>query len=244
MKNWNYENEQWRKLPPHLKHLPLFTRTFDTTSIIFRVLWALILKILFRTYIILKVKGDMKKLLKENPKLLIISNHASHTDAVSIAAAIPMKYWIHLYIAAAKDYWFRNPLFTFFSVHCLGAVPIDRKDKKREAIQLCIDLLQKLDRIWLILFPEGGRSPDGYIKEFKKGVSVFSQKTNTPILFLYLEGNDKIMPKGSLPRPGTLTVHIGPIQQPCSIEEINRNYKNWVTTINPHSYKEHDNSNS
>ena len=187
MKNWNYENEQWQKLPAHLKHLPLFTRAFDFTSFFFRVLWALFLKTVFNFYIFLRVKGDLKEIYKKHPKLILISNHASHIDAISIAAAVPMRYWLDLYIAAAKDYWFRNPLFVFFSAHCLGAVPIDRKDKKQEAVFLCIDLLTKLKRIWLILFPEGGRSSDGYVQEFKKGVSLFSMKTKTPILFLYIE---------------------------------------------------------
>ncbi len=237
MNHWNYENEQWKKLPSHLKHLPLFTRAFDFTSFIFRVLWAFFLKTVFKLYIFLKVKGSIKDVYKEHPKLIVISNHASHIDAISIAAAVPMRYWLNLYIAAAKDYWFRNPLFVFFSSHCLGAVPIDRKDKKQEAIYLCIELLTKLKRIWLILFPEGGRSSDGYVQEFKKGVSLFSLKTGTPILFLYIEGNNKIMPKGSFPRPGRLTIHVGPVQEPADIETINKNYRKWTLKINPHAYK-------
>ena len=112
---WNYDNEQWTQLPAHLKHLPLFTRHLDLTSWFFRLLWALFLKFAFHFYIRLKVKGDLRKVLNENPRLLVISNHASHLDAVSIAAAVPFYYWTHLYISAAKDYWFANPVFTFFS---------------------------------------------------------------------------------------------------------------------------------
>jgi 1-acyl-sn-glycerol-3-phosphate acyltransferase len=237
MKSWDYENDQWTNLPGYLKHLPLFTRQFDLTSWFFRVLWAVILKALFKFYIRMEVKGNFKQIYKENPRLLIISNHASHIDAVSIAAAIPFKYWLDLYIAAAKDYWFTNPLFTFFSKHCLGAIPIDRKDKKGEAIKLCNSLLNGLDRIWLILFPEGSRSKDGFIHPFKKGVSIFALRTQTPILFLYLEGNQHLMPKGSLPRPGKLIIHIGPIQPPAEIDEIDNNYRKWVETINPEAYK-------
>ena len=175
---WNYENEQWLQLPGHLKHLPLFTRHFDLTSWFFRVLWAFFLKLTFTFYIRLKVKGNFKQLYKDHPRLLIISNHASHVDAVSIAAGIPFKYWLDLYISAAKDYWFSNSFFTFFSSHCLGAIPIDRKDKKGEAVKLCTSLLSKLDRIWMILFPEGTRSKDGLIHDFKRGVSLFAETTN------------------------------------------------------------------
>lgn len=237
MKDWNYENEQWTKLPGHLKHLPLFTRDFDLTSWFFRLIWGLFLKLAFRFYIILRVKGDYKKLYKEQKRLIVISNHASHLDAVSIAASIPFKYWTHLYITAAKDYWFSNPVFTFFSKHCLGAIPIDRKDKKGEAIKLCTSLLSNLERIWLIMFPEGTRSPDGYVKEFKRGLSLFSQKTNTPILFLYIEGNAELFPKGYfLPRPGILTIHVGPVVQPDEIDVINQKYKEFALSINPKAY--------
>lgn len=237
MKNWNYENEQWTQLPSHLKHLPLFTRHFDLTSWFFRLLWALFLNIVFKFYIRLKVHGDFKQIYKTNPRLIVISNHASHLDAVAITAAIPFRFWLDLYISAAKDYWFSNEVFTFFSKHCLGAIPIDRKDRKGEAVKLCTNLLSNLDRIWMILFPEGTRSKDGYVKDFKKGVSLFARKTDTPILFLYLDGNAKLFPKGAwIPKPGRLDVYIGPVQPPAAIDEINKNYKEWALKINPMAY--------
>ena len=238
MKDWNYENEQWTQLPGHLKHLPLFTRHIDYMSWFFRLLWGGVLKfIVFKFYVYLKVKGSFHELYKKYPRLIIISNHASHADAVSITAAIPFRYWLDLYISAAKDYWFSNPVFTFFSKHCLGAIPIDRKDKKGEAVKLCTNLLSSLERIWLILFPEGTRSPDGYVREFKRGVMLFSSRTNTPVLFLYIEGNSDIFPKGAMiPKPGFITVHVGPVLMPEDIEQINERYKEWALTINPNAY--------
>jgi len=235
MKNWNYENDQWKNLPDYLKHLPLFTRHFDLTSKLIGLLWGTVLKfIAYKFYVRLKVVGDFHKIYQEHPKLLLISNHSSHLDATSISAAVPMRYWKDLYISAAKDYWFRNPIFTFFSKHCLGAIPIDRKDKKSEAVELCLTLLKDLDRIWLILFPEGTRSPDGYLQNFKKGVSLFSQKTQTPVFFIYIKGNAKLWPKEyKIPRPGVLTLYTGPVVPPGPIEEIREAYKKWVMTIDP-----------
>jgi 1-acyl-sn-glycerol-3-phosphate acyltransferase len=243
MKHWDYENEQWTKLPSYLKHLPLFTRQIDWTSLMIRNIWAFFLKfIFFRFYIRLKVKGNYSEVFKAHPKLIIISNHASHLDAISIAASIPLRYWIDLYISAAKDYFFTNPLFTFFSQHCLGAIPIDRKDKRGEAITLITNLLTSLDRIWLILFPEGTRSKDGKIHDFKRGVGLFSERTNTPLLYLYLEGNSELWPKGAVfAKPGKLTVHIGPVKQPAPIEEIYSDYRTWVTGINPHAFDQTEN---
>ena len=239
MKEWNYENDQWIKLPGELKHLPIFTRQVELVSIVFRFITWCFLKVAFTFYIRLKITGDFKRLYKKHPKMLIISNHGSHLDACSISAAIPLKYWIHLYITAAKDYWFINPFFTFFSQHCLGAIPVERFERKRESVVLCITLLTKLKRIWMIVFPEGGRSKDGYIKDFKKGVSFFSLETNTPILFLYLGGASKLWGKGQwIPKAGNLTLHVGPVQQPAPIEEINENYRKWALTINPKAYKD------
>lgn len=240
MREWNYENEQWTKLPVHLRHLPLFTRHLDWTSIFIRWVWAQFLKqIFFRFYIRLKVKGDFGKVYRENPRLLVISNHASHLDAISIAAAIPFRYWLSLYFAAAKDYFFSNYWMTFFSQHCIGAIPIDRKDRKGEAVRLCIDLLTKLNSIWLVIFPEGTRTPDGKIHKFKKGVSMFSERTNTPILFLYLDGAYELWPKGAgFARPGNLTVHVGPVQQPAPIDVVYANFHAWVESIRPGQFDE------
>ncbi|HEY8272206.1 MAG TPA: 1-acyl-sn-glycerol-3-phosphate acyltransferase, partial [Pseudobdellovibrionaceae bacterium] len=58
MKVWNYDNEQWTKLPTYLKHLPLFTRHIDLFSTVMRYVWSIFLKdVVFRFYIRLKVTG-------------------------------------------------------------------------------------------------------------------------------------------------------------------------------------------
>lgn len=242
MKDWDYDNEQWTQLPSYLKHLPIFTRQYDLVSLFFRGLWAFVLKNFFYTfYIRLTVKGDFHEIHRNYPRLLVICNHASHIDAVSIAAAVPLRYWLDLYIAAAKDYFFANPLFAFFSKHCLGAIPLDRKDKKSEAVELCLTLLNNLERIWLLIFPEGTRSKDGYIQEFKRGVSLFSEKTTTPLLFLYLEGATELWPKGRLfAKPGKLTLHVGPVHPPAPIELIYEHYRDWVLRINPNAFKSNE----
>lgn len=233
--SWDYENEQWANLPPHLRHLPLFTRHLDMTSQCVRALWAVFLKFLaYKFYVRLKVHGEFKTLFKTYPRLLIISNHASHLDATSIAAAVPFRYWRHLYITAAKDYFFSNPIFTFFSKHCLGAIPIDRKDKKGEAVKLCLNLLSTQDRIWMILFPEGTRSKDGKMSAFRRGISLFAESTSTPILFLYVDGNSKLWPKGKLlPSPGKLDIHIGPVVPPGPKEVLFEKYMEWAKTVKP-----------
>lgn len=239
-KKWKYNNAQWTQLPKHMDHLPLIEKEIDLGSRFLRASWAMFLKgFFFFFYQRLKVIGDIHKVVDEHPKLLVISNHTSHLDAVSIAAATPFKQWYSLYSAAAKDYFFSNRVKSFFSKHFIGAIPIDRGGKKGEAIKLCLDMLTGLDRIWLIIFPEGTRSKDGKISPFKRGVSLFAQKSETSILFLYLEGAYDLFPKGALlPRPGVLKIHVGPVHPPAPIHEINLAYKAWVETINPDAFSD------
>ena len=234
-KNQNDKSET----PEHLKYLPLLNRNSYFISWIFRSLWGFLLKqLVCRFYVKMKIFGDLHKIHKEHPRLLIVSNHSSHSDTACIAAAIPFKFWPNLYVGAAKDYWFSNAPLTFFSKHFLGAIPINRKDKTGESIKFCISLFSNLKNIWMVLYPEGTRSQDGYIQSFKKGVSLISEEAQVPILFLYLEGTDKIMPKGRWPLPGTINVHIGPVQQPDKIKVIDKNYREWVMSINPKAYKD------
>jgi 1-acyl-sn-glycerol-3-phosphate acyltransferase len=238
MKSWSYENEQWTQLPIYLRHLPLITRHFDIFSMVIRSLWSNFLKyVFFKFYIFLKVKGDFDSIYKKYPRLLVISNHSSHLDAIAIAAAIPFRYWLNLYFAAAKDYFFSNFWMSYFSKHCIGAIPVDRQSRNGEAVKICLTLLEKLNRAWLVMFPEGTRTKDGKIHKFKRGISMFANKTNTPILFLYIENGSRLWPRGRpFARPGFLTVHVGPVQEPAPVDVIYNNYQKWVNTIEPNMF--------
>ena len=200
--------------------------------LLIRAIWALILRFAFKFFIRLKVKGSFKQFYKKYPKLIIISNHTSHLDGPAILAAIPFAYWMDLYILAAKDYWFSSWYLRLFSKYFLGAIPVERKRRSSESAQQCINLLQNLKKIWMVIFPEGTRSKDGSLQPFKKGVSLFSQKTNTPVLFLYLRGNRRLWPKEkNWPAPGKIHLYVGPIQEPCDIDTLFSNYKEWIDTI-------------
>lgn len=239
MKSWKYENQQWAHLPIHLRHLPLVTRHFDFLSVIIRFIWYLFLKYIFlKFYIRLKVIGEFKTLYNTHPKLLILSNHSSHLDALCITASIPFRYWLDLYIAAAKDYFFPNFWMSFFSKHCIGAIPIDRAEKKGEAVRICMTLLSKLERIWLVIFPEGTRSKNGKVQMFKRGVSIFSKHTRTPMLFLYIDGAYDLWPKNYFfGKPGALKVYVGPVHPPAETEEIFIHYKQWVETFKTDAFE-------
>ena len=233
-RKWLHKNDQ-KPLPDHTHHLPLITRHFDLFSLFIRLMWSLILKkLFFKFYLKIIIKGgDFNSLISKYPKLLVISNHSSHLDAISISSSIPLSHWQHLYITAAKDYFFSNIFIRFFAQHCLRAVPIERSYGIRESLTLCANLIEKLNQIWLVIFPEGTRSQDGTLKPFKKGVTILAEKTKIPILFLFLEGTFDLWPKGKIfpPPGGKITLHIGPVHSSISSKDLYEKYKEWMETL-------------
>ena len=236
MKKWVYTNKQWTQLSRHTRHLPLFTFHSNWTHTLPGLFMLQVMLLIFRLYVRTKVVGDTRQLGKKYPRLLIISNHSSHADTPCIISVLPFNCWSRYYVCAAQDYWFSNPFFAFFAKHSFRAIPINRKAKGHKSIQICSSLLSTLDKIWVILYPEGTRSEDHHMRPFKKGVGFMSTQTQTPILFLYIKDMKNIMPKGQKPRPGKVTVYVGPVQPPDTIDVIQDNYRKWVTSINPYAY--------
>ena len=231
---WSYQNKQWVGLSEYTRHLPLVTNYFDLSSFLLRIVWLQILKIFFKFYLRLDVKGeDLKTLTDKYPKLLIVSNHASHLDAIAIASVIPLSGWIYFYTSVAKDYFFSDIWMSFFSKHCIQAVPVERSGYIRQSLKLCIDLISRLNKIWLLIFPEGTRSLDGKVQPFKRGVNLIAKKTQTPVLFLFLKGSFDLWPKGVrfLPPGGKLTIYIGPVWTFDSPKELYDSYKEWIHTL-------------
>ena len=62
----------------------------------------------------------------------------------------------------------------------------------------------------LVIYPEGGRSPDGWGQTFKGGAAYLAGRTGAPVVPVYIDGTDSIMGKGtSVPKPGRTRVTFG-----------------------------------
>ena len=48
----------------------------------------------------------------------------------------------------------------------------------------------------LVIFPEGGRSPDGWAQEFRGGAAYLASRTGRPVVPFHLHGTRHILPKG------------------------------------------------
>ena len=87
-------------------------------------------------------------------------------------------------------------------------IPVDMEAKLFNALQLSAYVL-RAGKV-LCVFPEGSRSRDGKIKEFKKGVGIIAKELNVPLVPVAITGTFEMMRPGQLfPRPGKVSISFG-----------------------------------
>jgi len=139
---------------------------------------------------------------------IFAANHHSHADTPLMLTCIPEPWRNKLAIGAAADYFFASRPASFTSALLIGAVPVERNRANRRNIDDLIGLLR--DGWSTVLFPEGGRSPDGWGQEFKGGAAFLAKQSGRPVVPVYVEGTSRILPKGrTLPRPHSVFLNFG-----------------------------------
>ncbi len=143
--------------------------------------------------------------------VLLCANHVSHLDAPAILASLPRTVALRTFTAAAKDVFGDKPARSFLSRLLTNALPIQRCAESKGFARGLRELEAVLeDRRPLILFPEGRRSPDGKLVDFKPGAAMLALRTGTPIVPIHIRGAFKALPrKGKLPRPADVCVRFG-----------------------------------
>jgi len=135
---------------------------------------------------------------------VFVANHSSFTD-VFLLASLP---WEMKFLS--KKAIFRIPLLGW-QMTIAGDVPIVRGD--RENVQAAMrQLRDRLDhRLSVIFFPEGTRSPDGSLGEFREGAYRLAIEAGVAVLPLAIYGASSSLPKHSLVfQPTTATVVVLP----------------------------------
>jgi acyltransferase-like protein len=75
--------------------------------------------------------------------------------------------------------------------------------------------------IWIdgdMVFPEGSRSIDGRVAEFKKGAAILAYELKVPIVPVGVRGTFEAWPRGGGFRLHGAEIHIGDAIDPCSIK--------------------------
>ena len=126
--------------------------------------------------------------------VIFAANHHSHVDTPLMLTSIPEPWRHRLFVGAAADYFFGTRVTGTMSALALNAVPIERNRISRDSADAAADLI---DDGWsLLIFPEGGRSPDGWGQEFRGGAAYLSLRCGVPIVPVHIAGTDRVLPKG------------------------------------------------
>lgn len=135
---------------------------------------------------------------------VFMPTHASFLDILLVFAYIP-----HNFRVIVKEEIFSNP-FLGLAVRSSGQLPIDRKNPKKglKSLRQAADLLQQ--GISVVAFPEGSRTPNGIIQEFKVTIFVLPIRTRVPVVPVLIEGTFQALKRGSVllkPFPINLTFY-------------------------------------
>ena len=161
--------------------------------------------------------------LPEKGPYIIAPNHLSFVDAPSVMAGIPWRIAKQAFFLGSTDY-FSGPLTSRIAgfVH---VIPVDMDARLYSAMQLSALVLRR-GKI-LLVFPEGSRSRDGGIKEFKKGVAILAKEMNVPLIPAAIQGSFEMLPPGSkMIKPTKITVTFGKPLYPGD-----RNYDELTQTL-------------
>jgi 1-acyl-sn-glycerol-3-phosphate acyltransferase len=115
---------------------------------------------------------------------IFVANHASHVDTILLLSAIPPKERYRTVVAAAVDSFFMDHRNAFKTVILFNAIPVDRLKVNRRSAQLALELVE--DGWNLVIYPEGGRTPDGKLQEFKGGAAYLAERSKATVIPTYV----------------------------------------------------------
>jgi len=139
------------------------------------------ISIFFRIFYKLRVEGT-RNLPQKGPYVLCV-NHTSFFDGFIVTAGVPFMTQMNLFFIGFRLY-FTVPIVRNL-VKSGRIIPIDATEIV-EAMQSSSFILKHNKA--LCIFPEGERSIDGEVKQFKKGIGIIAKELNVPLVPCYIKG--------------------------------------------------------
>lgn len=164
-----------------------------------------------------KVKWEGLDYIPEDKPVVLAPNHQSYWDIMLLYGLFKPFKWV------SKEEIFKVP-FIGWNMELNQYVKIARGDRKsiKEMMATCRKWLNQ--GASLMLFPEGTRSPDGEIKEFRDGAFKLAHDCNVPVIPIVVDGTHPMMPKGSniFKFTGNVTVRVLPPVYPKDFETVRK----------------------
>jgi 1-acyl-sn-glycerol-3-phosphate acyltransferase len=222
MDSWQYRPAADQGLKPH-DRLRSLKREAGMLDHALQSGWRLATRAYLRIYHRLTVAG--LEHVPSSAPFVIVANHASHLDALTLAAALPWALRRAVFPIAAGDVFFETPVVSFFSAMMLNALPMWRHRCGSHALAELRERLIGEPAIY-ILFPEGTRSRDGQLGRFKPGIGMMVAGSAVPVVPCYLSGAHLAFPADArVPRPKKLQLRIG---QPLVFEQVKDDRDGWL----------------
>jgi len=192
--------------PPTEENQQSLKMHFDFFDTVVSFLEILLIWFYFRVFFSLRVEG--KKNIPKEGSFVITPNHVSYLDVFYVLCAMPFSMIQKTYFVGFSEI-FNHPLLRW-AVRFHRLIPIDTSLNLAETLRVCQYILKK--GYCLMYFPEGQRSIDGKVKEFRKGIGILAKESKAKILPVYLDGAYKAWPRTRpVPLPANVCVKIGPI---------------------------------
>ncbi|MBN8570829.1 MAG: 1-acyl-sn-glycerol-3-phosphate acyltransferase [Ignavibacteria bacterium] len=139
-----------------------------------------------------KLTVEGKENIKKGESYIFVTNHQSMFDIPILMQAAPSNIRF-IY----KKSLTQIPIFGW-AMYLSGYIPIDRSDA-RAAMKTLKDAAKRLVHgISLVIFPEGTRSEDGRLGEFKRGTFILAEGSDAKIIVGTIINSYKILSKGKL----------------------------------------------
>ena len=160
--------------------------------------------LLFRTLLRLKARG-LNYLPKKGP-FLICPNHESYLDPFVLLSVVPYRAFRKTFFLGYSEFF--NSRIMKLVARLTNIVPVDPDAHLLRAMKAGATGLRS--GLILCVFPEGGRSYDGELQEFKKGAAILSRELSVPIIPAAIQGTHQVWPRDSVRiRPHKVRIEFG-----------------------------------
>jgi 1-acyl-sn-glycerol-3-phosphate acyltransferase len=143
----------------------------------------------------------------ETAGCVLAANHSSHADTAVLLAALPPR--AQPVFAAASDYWFDVPVRRFLITTLAGGLPVQRTDGGTYAALLAAAKPALAQGRSIVIYPEGTRTTDGSIREFRSGALHLARDCGVPVVPVALLGTRDVWPKHGRFSPHPMEVRFG-----------------------------------
>lgn len=156
---------------------------------------------------------------------IVMANHQSTWETLAIGPIFPPLTWV------VKRELFFVPIFGW-GLALTQPIALDRNAGRKAVEQLVEKGVEKIKAgRWILIFPEGTRTPPGTKRKFKTGGAMLAAKSGAPIIPVAHNSGTFWARKHLTKKSGTIKMIIGPeiITQEKTAEQINQEVYTWIS---------------